>query len=81
MVTKATVVRKGSKKIKTKQVTYDVFSLIIRFNVQKVDFSAERIDLEVPVSQSLFESHLMGSTVMVEYAAVDPRITCLESEY
>jgi hypothetical protein len=81
VTTKAVIVGKGTRVIKTKQVSYDVYSLILRFDAEMKDSTTKRIDLDIPVSQELYQSHKMGSSLMVEYAVVDHRIAHIESEY
>jgi hypothetical protein len=81
LVTTATIVGKGIKKIKTKQTTYDVYFLILRFETQKKDSELKRVNLDVPVSQDSYQTHRMGSTLMLEYATFDHSVAHFESEY
>lgn len=56
------------------------YYLHIGFAAAGMDDSGEGIELEARVKESIFRKHLAGSTMMVQYAAADPRIAILEGE-
>ena len=82
LVTFATIVLKDCKIVSDPDGPHQInYSLVIQFETQRSGSSEKQITLSAFVNEQLYLSSMTGSTVMVEYAAKDPRIALLEGEY
>ncbi len=57
------------------------YFLVVQFEALGLESSENQVTLRAKVKEQLYLSSMTGSTVMVEYAAKDPRIALLEGEY
>ncbi len=81
LVTSATVVGKDFKIDRDPDgPDQKMYFLVVQFEALGLESSENQVTLRAKVKEQLYLSSMTGSTVMLEYAAKDPRIAQLEGE-